>query len=243
MISFLLTPTSTMTTTSSETRLQSLPAFELLRWDEEGERVYGSPLGGLRSVTTILSSTRDNSGIELWRESVGEERADFIRDLAAFRGTQMHLSIERYLQDGEFPSFSFLHTPYWKSIFPFVKTIEAPVLLEGAVWHPDGFAGTLDCVAYLPEDGTQPTLLDWKSANKRCDPVKLYEYGLQVAAYTAAANYVYAQHGLNIQQARIVIAIPDEPYQIESLDADALQQLFKHFQARLQRYTYARGKK
>lgn len=230
-------------TTTSDSRLKALPAYELLRWDEEGERVYGSPIGGLRSVTTILANTRDNTDIELWRESVGEEKADFIRDLAAFRGTAMHANIERYLLEGELPAFSFLHTPYWKSVFPFVQTVEAPVLIEGAVWHPDGFAGTLDCIAYLPEDGAQPTLLDWKSANKACNPVKLYEYSLQVAAYTAAANFVYAQHGLKIRQAKIVIAIPDAPFQVETLDADTLEQLFRHFQARLQRYTYARGKK
>lgn len=231
-----------MTLTSSP-RIQALPPYELLRWDEAGERVYGSPIGGMRSVTTILSNTRDNTDIELWRESVGEERADFIRDLAAFRGTAMHSNIENYLLEGAIPAFSFLHTPYWKSIFPFVQTIEAPVLIEGAVWHPDGFAGTLDCIAYLPEDGNQPTLLDWKSANKRCNPVKLYEYSLQVAAYTAAANFVYAQHGLKIKKAKIVIGIPDEPCQVEALDEEALEQFFRHFQARLQRFTYARGTK
>lgn len=227
----------------TELRIPELPRFELLRWDEDGERVYGAPIGRLRSVTTILSNTRDNTELELWRESVGEERADFIRDLAAFRGTEMHASVERYLLEGTLPSFSFLHTPYWKSIFPFVETIDTPVLIEGAVWHPDGYAGMLDCIAYLPEDGEQPTLLDWKSANKPCNAAKLYEYGLQVAAYTAAANFVYSQHGLNIQQAKIVIAIPDTPCQVEHLDAEALKQLFMHFQARLQRYTYARTKK
>ena len=222
------------------TRIKALPPYEIVRFDDNGERVYQTPEGGFRSVTTILSNTRDDIELQLWRESIGEERADFIRDLAAFRGTHMHNAIEQYLLTGEIPAFSFLHTPYWKSIFPFLQKIESSVLLEGAVWHPLGYAGMLDCIAYLPEDGDQPTLLDWKSADRPCKPNKLYEYGLQVAAYVAAANYVYKSHGLDIKKARIVIALPCMEHQVEFLDEDALAQLFMHFQARLQRFAYAR---
>ena len=118
-----------------------------------------------------------------------------------------------------------------------------PLLLEGAVWHPDGFAGTLDAICYLTEDGDQPTLCDWKTADSPRKPDKIYEYSLQCAAYTAAANYVYGHMGLNITQAKIVVAIADSAPQIETLDARALEQLYKHFLARLQRFTFARGRK
>lgn len=227
-----------------ERRLTHLPAYEPVRqFNEDGEREYITPLGVATGVTSILSSSRDNSGLQLWREGVGEQRADFIRDLAAFRGTAHHTNIENYLREGTKPPFSFLTDPYWRSSWPFIETIETTLLQEGALWHPDGFAGTCDCIAYLPEDDLQPTLLDWKTADKPLAPLKVYDYCLQVAAYVAAANYVYASHGLNITRAVIVIALRAQPHQVEYLNAKALTQYFKHFQARLKRYTFARTKR
>lgn len=231
-----------MTTKLTE-RLRGLPRYELTRNDSPDGRSYATPSGAFSSVTTILEGSRDNSGLAQWRESIGEERADFISSLACHRGTKHHEAIERFLTDGTEPEFCLLNTPYWKSTRSFLSRIEQPVLIEGAVWHPHGYAGTLDCIAYLPEDGVQPSLLDWKTANAKRKPDKVYEYSLQLAAYTAAANYVYASMGLNIQRAVLVIAIADAAPQIEEFDADALAQLYKHFQARLERFTYARSAK
>jgi hypothetical protein len=227
---------------SATSRLRSLPRYEPVRGETpDGERTYATPVGCLHSVTTILSGSRDNSGLELWRESIGHERADFISSLACHRGNRHHEAIERFLTDGTEPEFNFLQTPYWKSTRAFLDTIDAPLLLEGAVWHPDGFAGTLDAICYLTDDGDQPTLCDWKTADSPRKPDKIYDYSLQCAAYVAAANYVYAALGLQISRAKIVVAIADAPPQIEILDADALQQLYRHFLARLQRFTYARS--
>lgn len=224
-------------------RLRVLPRYEPVRTHINEERLYTTPVGAVPSVTTVLSGSRDNSGLEAWRESVGHERADFISSYACFRGNGHHENIERYLTDGTEPEFSFSFTPYWKSSRAFLDTIDAPLLLEGAIWHPDGFAGTLDCIAYLTEDGTQPTLCDWKTADSPRKPDKLYDYSLQCAAYTAAANYVYGHMGLNITQAKIVVAIANSQPQIETLDARALEQLYKHFLARLKRFTFTRNKK
>ncbi len=236
-------PSPALTTPSLTERLRALPRYEPVRSHEGDERLYATPVGSCPSVTTILSGSRDNSGLEAWRESVGHERADFISSLACFRGNNHHLAIERYLTDGTEPGFDFLQTPYWKSTKSFLTTVDAPLLLEGAIWHPDGFAGTLDCLAYLAEDGLQPTLLDWKTADTPRKPDKIYEYSLQCAAYTAAANYVYGHLGLHITQAKIVIAIADSPPQIETLDARALEQLYKHFLARLKRFTFSRARR
>lgn len=232
-----------MTTPKLTERLRALPRYEPVRSHIGDERLYSTPVGACPSVTTILSGSRDNSGLEAWRESVGHERADFISSLACFRGNNHHLAIEQYLTDGTEPGFDFLQTPYWKSTKSFLTTVETPLLLEGAIWHPDGFAGTLDCVAYLAEDGLQPTLLDWKTADTPRKPDKIYEYSLQCAAYATAANYVYGHLGLHITQAKIVIAIADSTPQIETLDSRSLEQLYKHFLARLKRFTFARNRR
>jgi genome maintenance exonuclease 1 len=227
----------------AEQRIRALPKYEPVRSHDGDERTYATPVGQCPSVTTILSGSRDQSGLEAWRESVGTERADFISSLACHRGNRHHEAIERFLLDGTEPDFCLLNTPYWKSTRPFLDTIDQPLLMEGALWHPLKFAGTFDCIAYLADDGDQPTLLDWKTADAIRKPNKMYEYGVQVSAYVAAANHVYGHLGLNITQAKIVVALPDESPQIETLDARALEQLFKHFQARLQRFTFARSKK
>jgi genome maintenance exonuclease 1 len=229
-----------MTSALADRRLPHLPRYEPVRSHEGDERLYSTPAGSLHSVTTILSGSRDNSGLELWRESVGAERADFISSFACFRGNGHHLNIERWLTDGSEPEYSLATSPYWKSTRRFLDTIDSALLLEGAVWHRDGFAGTLDAICYLAEDGLQPTLCDWKTADSPRKPDKIYEYSLQCAAYVAAANYVYGHMGLNITQAKIVVAIADSAPQIETLDARALEQLYKHFLARLQRFTFAR---
>ena len=228
-------------------RLTLLPRYELTRNDGE-ERTYDTPDGTFFSVTAALQGSRDPTALAEWRESIGAARADAIRDLAAFRGTHLHTSVENFLTDGTEPGFSFLHTPYWNSIRPFVRCVESVVILEAPVWHPDGYAGTLDCLAYVGDiaphfiaDGAQPSLLDWKTADKPCNKQKLYEYSLQLAAYRHAANYVYRSFGLNINRALLVVALPDQHYQLHILDEDQLNQLYRHFLARLQHFTRARS--
>ena len=224
-------------------RIRALPRYELTRrTTEDGDRVYETPLGPCASVTSILSSSRDQSGLQMWRESVGEAKAQEIVDLACFRGTKHHEAIERFLEDGTEPRFDFLSTPYWKSSRPFLDNIDQTLISEAAVWHPAGYAGACDCVAYLKDDDLQPSLIDWKTKNSPCKPLQLYDYSLQCAAYAAALNHVYGHLGLHIARAVVVVAIPDEPCQLEWLDADALRQLFQHFLARKERYAFARSR-
>ena len=234
-----------MSTTASSPRtdrLRALPTYELIRHDGE-ERTYSTPEGRFPSVTTVLSGSRDTSGLDEWRESVGEARAAEITHIACTRGTRHHEAIETFLKTGAEPPFNFLTTPFWKSTRDFVTRIEHPLLMEAPIWHPDGYAGTIDCVAYLPESGPQPALLDWKTASKPCKPFKLYEYSIQLGAYTAALNHVYRPQGLQIAEAYLVVALPNQTPQIEHYTADALHQLFRHFQARLQNYTYTKHRK
>lgn len=222
-------------------KIRGLPKYEPIRAQIDGERSYTTPIGPCRSVTTILSATRDSTGLQMWRESVGEERADFICNLASFRGNKHHDAIERYLLDGIEPEFDFLNTPYWNSSRPFLNRVRKTLVTEGAVYHPLRYAGAFDCIAYLDDDTDQPSLLDWKTADRIRNPAKMYEYSLQVSAYVAAANYVYKPQGLNITRALIVVAIPDEKPQIEELNLKQLQQYMLHFEARVKRFTRARA--
>lgn len=227
-----------------ERRLEYLPKHIFTRRQENGERIYDVPEGDGYSVTTVLSGSRDNSELDEWRESVGEERANFISDYGRWRGTVTHSNIEKFLITGKPPVFDnpFLRS-YWVSAEPVLKLIEETVLIEGAVWHPAGFAGSLDWLGYLTSSGLQPELLDWKTADAVRNPKKMYEYKLQVAAYVAAANYVYTDLGLNIKRARIYVFMPNAKAQEVIMEEEELKQLFLHFLARMQHFTFARKHK
>lgn len=214
-----------------------LPRYEAVRVNEDGQRLYETPEGKFYSVTTVLSGSKDTSPIQLWRESIGEKEADRILRVACARGDETHLNVETWMLTGAEPKLNLLTMPYWKSIRPFLDQIHQPLLIEGAVWHKDGYAGTLDCLATLTEYGDEPILLDWKTADKPKTKERLYDYSLQCAAYVKAANYVYSNLGLKIRQAKIVIAVADDVCQVETLDEDALNQLYTHFKARLVRFT------
>lgn len=221
-------------------RIPFLPTFQPVRAQTtNGERQYLTDLGYLSSVTTVLSGSRDNSGLAQWRESIGEERADEILAVACHRGTEQHLNIENYFRHGIEPKATMLQDRYWKSVRPFLDTVDQVLSMEGACWHPDGYAGAYDCIAYLNDD-TEPTLLDWKTADKERNKSKIYEYSLQVAAYVNAANYIYKSYGLDIQKAKIVVALPAQKPQIVDLNANDLRQYYLHFLARLKRFTFAR---
>lgn len=234
-----------MSTTPSpppvERAIRGLPVYALVRHDTtEGPREYSTPAGCFPSVTTVLDGTRDQRGLQEWREAIGATRADQIRDTARARGTALHQAIETFTETGTPPAFSFLLTPYWKSVSPFLSSMERALLIEASVWHPEGFAGSIDWLGYFKDSGPQPELADWKTADKPLKPIKIYEYSLQLAAYVAALNHVYKPQNLNITRARLVVAFPCRPAHVELFEEDALKQLFQHFRARLQRFTYAR---
>ena len=215
-----------------------LPRYESVRSSEDGKRLYDTPEGRFYSVTTVLSNSKDMSGIQEWRESIGEKEAERILRVACSRGDSTHLNIENWMLTGEEPKLNLLTKPYWKSVFPWLKAnIAKPLLLEGCVWSPDGYAGALDCIATLKQDPNVAVLCDWKTADRPKKKDRLYDYSLQCAAYVKAANHVYANLGLNIETAKIVIAIADDEVQVETLDKDALDQLYIHFRARLSRFT------
>ena len=217
--------------------LKELPRYEAIRVEDDGKRVYETPQGRFPSVTTVLSKTGNKLEILKWRESIGDKKADEILRVACARGDGTHLNAEHWLKTREEPKLNLMTRRYWRSMRPFLDQVDRPLLIEGAVWHKDGYAGTLDCLATLTEFGDEPILCDWKTADRPKTRDRLYDYSLQCAAYVKAANYVYANLGIKIRQAKIVIAIAEHPCQVETLNENALAQLYIHFKARLKRFT------
>jgi len=70
-------------------------------YKDDGKRFYevtrdGKVIATLPSVTTVMGSMADKSGLDAWRKKVGEEEADRISKLSMNRGTIMHRLIELY---------------------------------------------------------------------------------------------------------------------------------------------------
>lgn len=62
-----------------------------------GGRFYSSPCGLLPSVTTVLGNVIDKSGLQAWRDAVGEEEANRISARSARRGTALHNVCEKFV--------------------------------------------------------------------------------------------------------------------------------------------------
>jgi genome maintenance exonuclease 1 len=73
----------------------------IIRVDVNGKRHYQVTIndiviGTFPSMTTVLGNTKDDTGLDNWRDRVGPEEADRITNLSGNRGTIMHRLIELY---------------------------------------------------------------------------------------------------------------------------------------------------
>jgi len=236
-------------------RFLKLPKFELLAQTDplSGERVYQTPDGACSSVTTILSNTADKTWLDGWRQRVGEERADRIRNNASNRGTALHQAVERYFESGKSPDLTdfgekLILGPYWPALTPLLPTVRNHVVAESCIWHPEGFAGRFDDVMHVDRtwfprlvDLDLPSLIDYKTSDKVLTPKNVYEYSLQLAAYIAGINYCYKPFDVKLDHAAVVSLVSghSEPHIYEFV-GDELDQLFEHFLARKNHYAFAK---
>ena len=67
------------------------------RITDHGTRIYD--IGGFKlpSVTTILAKTKDQTYLTAWKQKVGHEEAERIKNLSSKRGTSMHKFIEKHI--------------------------------------------------------------------------------------------------------------------------------------------------
>lgn len=77
-----------------------LPSLDIQQITEDTGRRYVTPEGSVYpSVTTVLSKMLDKSGLDKWREKVGQEKAATIMRQAASRGTAVHNLLEDYVSN------------------------------------------------------------------------------------------------------------------------------------------------
>ena len=169
----------------------------------DGMRFYDVDGHNYPSVTTILGYNTGD-GIKKWRESVGEDVANYEMRRAAARGKATHNLIEQYIKS-ETPSESaVLPLGLFRLIKPYVDQIDNVHLLEAIMYSKKlTLAGQVDCVA---EYNGKLSVIDFKTANKERQESWIDNYFLQTTAYAQMYEETF---GKNIDQIVILLASED----------------------------------
>ena len=159
------------------------------------KRLYETPKGDhVPSVTTILSKTKDTTGLDNWVKAVGEKKAERIRNEAAFVGTSMHEFLEEHVTEVKRETFvpSPLHTQAKQMADIIVneglKYVTELWGSEVKLYYQDQYAGTTDLVGMYKG---VPHIMDFKQTNKPKKEEWIDDYFLQLCAYAHAHNDMF----------------------------------------------------
>lgn len=174
----------------------------------EGRRYVNRHGEKLPSVTTILEKTKDRTKLIEWINRVGEEEAERIKRQAASIGTAMHAYIESHIKmrpvnpakyDWQYKAYR-MAASLMEAFFPELNEVWGN---EVMVYKRGVYAGTTDLVGVYRE---QPSIIDFKQANKMKKREWIDDYFVQLTAYAAAHNEMY---GTEIRQGVVLMASHD----------------------------------
>ena len=164
----------------------------------------------LPSVTTILAATQSDekrASLAKWKQKVGENEAERVKNVAASRGTAMHTYLEHHIEGQGILDLTEIGQEAERMAktvidkgFPDLEEIWGS---EVTLYYPGLYAGATDlCGVYQGRE----SIVDFKQTNKPKRDEWITDYKLQMAAYAMAHDYVY---GTNIEQGVILMCTPD----------------------------------
>lgn len=210
-------------------------------------RRYSTPVGWAYSVTSILGETTSEESrarLEAWKQRPGSAEYAELRRLT---GTWTHQALEHGLWDKLASRFSCRprKPPHLHQLFAQAwieqamewaqANVHSLLAQEQMVYHPAGFAGTLDALGHT-YDTCELCLLDWKTAMKP-KPLEQLEqaYLPQLAAYRAGLHHLHPDLG-RIRDARCVIFLPGVQPQVVRLGEQELDHYEAVFFQRLEEF-------
>lgn len=159
-----------------------------MRKDIGGQRFYETPVGLVPSVTTVLGIIDKGKAFKNWLIKQSQEEVDKVNEEACDLGTRVHEHIEHWIKCKiEGLRFNRIILPdeapcmgaFWKwekeHRVHYVKS-------EMFIYHPEGWAGTLDIIAYVDD---KLSLIDIKTSKGFYDTMEL-----QLAAYSMGYEYI-----------------------------------------------------
>ena len=164
----------------------------------------------LPSVTTILAATQSDekrASLAKWKQKVGENEAERVKNVAANRGTAMHTYLERHIMGQGILDLTEIGQEAERMAktvidkgFPDLEEIWGS---EVTLYYPGLYAGATDlCGIYMG----RASIVDFKQTNKPKRDEWIEDYKLQMAAYAMAHDHVY---GTDIDQGVILMCTPD----------------------------------
>ena len=204
------------------------------RVEEHGSRTYDILGARLPSVTTILGRTKNQQFLKNWKEKVGEQEAERIKNLSSRRGTSMHKFLESYITGVGYDDLTELGQKAKPMAEKIIEIGLAPVEeyygSEVTLYYPGLYAGSTDLVCI---HNGKDTIIDFKQANRPKKEEWIEDYYLQIAAYAMAHDYV---HKSQIEQGIIMVCTPDLYYQEFKVNGAELRQWKHKFLKRLDMY-------
>jgi len=179
------------------------------------QRHYDIGQEKLPSVTTILQATQSEEKKRIlaeWKQKVGENKAEHIKNEAANRGTIMHRIIEGYITGEGHADLSDMGQAAGimaQTIFKegLKGSMEEVWGSEITLYYPGLYAGATDLVGIY--EGRE-SIIDFKQSNKIKKREWIEDYFTQLAAYAMAHNYVY---NTKIQSGVILMCTKDNYFQ------------------------------
>ena len=204
------------------------------RSTDQGSRTYDVQGLKLPSVTTILAKTKDQTYLTKWKNKVGHEEAERIKNYSSNRGTAMHKFIEKHIQKSGYEDL----TPIGVEAKPMAQKIIESGLKpishyygsEVTLYYPGLYAGSTDLVC---EYEGKDTIVDFKQSNRPKKEEWVEDYYMQIAAYAMAHDQT---HGSNIEQGIIMICTTDLCYQEFKFEGDKMRKYRHKFLEKLSQY-------
>ena len=156
-------------------------------------------------VTRILSATSDNSGIEAWRQSVGEEEADrILKESQEIGNSPDDLLLKSFLPDFDKNLYKHEISYYlYVQLSMSLRKIK-PIALQLKIWSEDlKVMGYLDCLGYYEGE---LSLIDFKNTRKIKKPEHYHNYLLQCTIYCLILKKLF---GINVRQIILLMGVRD----------------------------------
>jgi len=206
-----------------------------LKRQDGAVRLYLTPDGeSLPSVTTVLSKTKDKSGLDRWRKRVGEKTAEKIIADSSRIGTALHLFIEHYVNEHAYKDLTEIGDQAEKMaqviIDEGLKDIDEVWGSEVHLYLPGKYAGTTDMVGLYKG---RPAIIDFKQTNKPKKREWVQDYLMQLAAYAHAHNHLF---NTEIDQGVILMCSRDFIFQRFELTGENFTRALDSFMKKLDLY-------
>jgi len=179
-----------------------------------GSRHYDIGQEKLPSVTTILAATQSEEkqqSLQRWKDRVGLDAADQIKNEAANRGTAMHAYLEDHLSGKQrvdlTPIGQEARTMAQMIVDQGLKDLNEIWGSEVTVHYPGLYAGATDVAGIY---NSAESIIDFKQSNKPKRREWISDYFTQLGAYAMAHNHVY---GTKINQGVILMCTKDNLFQ------------------------------